>query len=50
MTSRAFRTPAGPRVTVEFRRGLTPELILAALNDAVSCLKAETGGEGQAAA
>jgi ParB family transcriptional regulator, chromosome partitioning protein len=33
VTSRTFRTPTGPRVVIEFKRGLDPELILAALED-----------------
>jgi ParB family chromosome partitioning protein len=33
VTSRTFRTPTGPRVVVEFRKGLDHEVILAALED-----------------
>ena len=48
LTSRVIRTAAGPRVTVEFARGLTPALVEAALVDALASLRAET--EGKAAA
>ena len=48
VTSRTFRTAPGPRVTVEFGRGLTPDLIRAALDGAKAALDAET--EGKAAA
>lgn len=41
ITSRVIRTAAGPRVTVEFGRGLTVELIRAALVDAVASIDAE---------
>ena len=50
VTSREFKTAAGPRVTVEFGRGLTPTLIAAALGEILSDLVAETGEGGQAAA
>jgi ParB family chromosome partitioning protein len=50
VTSRIFRTASGPRVTVEYRRGLDATTILAALRDATSALEAELSVEGQAAA
>jgi ParB family chromosome partitioning protein len=41
VTERSFKTAAGPKVTVEFRRGLDPGLIRAALLQAVGTLDAE---------
>jgi ParB family chromosome partitioning protein len=41
-TSRVIRTAAGPRVSVDFKRGLTPELVRAALAEAIAFVDAET--------
>jgi ParB family chromosome partitioning protein len=49
VTSRTLRTSAG-RVTVENGRGLTPELLRAALAEALASVDAEAGAGGQAAA
>jgi ParB family transcriptional regulator, chromosome partitioning protein len=50
-TSRVFRTAAGPRITVEYRRGLDDDLIRAALAEALGQLVASAGdGSGGAAA
>ena len=48
VTSRVFRSAAGPKVTVEFKRGLSAELIRAALADALATLDAEAGGQAAA--
>jgi ParB family chromosome partitioning protein len=48
LTSRVFRTPTGPRVTVEFKRGLTPELLAAVVEDLRAILAAEAGGQAAA--
>jgi ParB family chromosome partitioning protein len=50
VTSRVIRTAPGPRVSIEFSRGLTPELIHAALLDAIERINLEMPGAGQAAA
>jgi ParB family chromosome partitioning protein len=47
VTSRAFRTSAGPRITVDWRKGLDDELVLAALLEAVEQVRA--AGEARAA-
>lgn len=49
-TSRVFRTVAGPRITVEHKRGLDAPVTLAALREAVRSIEAELGNEGQTAA
>lgn len=41
VTSRAIRTPAGPRVTLELARGLTPELVVLALEQALEQARGE---------
>lgn len=46
-TARVFRTGPGPRVTVEHKRGLTPDLIRLALLDAVAVIDAEIVGAGR---
>jgi ParB family chromosome partitioning protein len=48
VTSRVIRTTLGPRVTVEFARGLTPELTLAALDEARAALVTEVAGKSAA--
>jgi ParB family chromosome partitioning protein len=50
VTSRAIRTGPGPRVVVEFKRGLTAELTRAALADALARVDAELSAGDQAAA
>src|SRR5262249_42458217 len=50
VTARAIRTGPGPRVVVEFKRGLTPELTRAALADALARVDAELSSGDQAAA
>jgi ParB family chromosome partitioning protein len=50
VTSRALKTSAGPRVTVEFKRGLDDALVLAALEEAAAQVRAGLAGAGQAAA
>ena len=50
VTSRTLRTPAGPRVTVELSRGLTPERIVQALEQALEQARGELApadGEGR---
>jgi ParB family transcriptional regulator, chromosome partitioning protein len=49
-TSRVFRTAAGPKLTAEFKRGLTPETLHAALVEAAASVAAEMGDRTQAAA
>jgi ParB family transcriptional regulator, chromosome partitioning protein len=49
VTSQVLRTTAGPRITVEFRKGLTPELTAAALREAADRAEAELQGRGEAA-
>ena len=53
-TTRVIRTTRGPRVTVEFKKGLDDALIVAALEEALSQvrtrLEAELAGGDQAAA
>jgi ParB family chromosome partitioning protein len=49
-TSRVFRTAAGPRITVELKRGLDGPTTLAALREAVRALEAELGDDSHAAA
>jgi ParB family transcriptional regulator, chromosome partitioning protein len=48
-TSRTIRTGPGPRITVEFKRGLDDSLIRAALVDALGQLDAAGEGRGEAA-
>ena len=48
VTTRVIRTAAGPRVTVEFARGLTPELIRAAIDAVRDVLDAEAGDRAAA--
>jgi ParB family transcriptional regulator, chromosome partitioning protein len=50
VTSRIFRTSAGPRITVEHKRGLDGAMALAALQEAVRALEAELDTENHAAA
>ena len=50
VTSRVFRSSAGVKVTLECKKGLTPELALEALSAALDTLKTETAGRDQAAA
>jgi ParB family chromosome partitioning protein len=49
-TSRVFRTAAGPRVTIEHRKGLDAEAMAAALREVLGQLEATLGAEGQQAA
>jgi hypothetical protein len=49
LTSRMFRTSSGAKVTVELRRGLDPEVVLAALEEVASRLRAELGDGAPAA-
>ncbi len=48
LTSKVFKTSRGPRVSVDFGRGLTDEMILVALAEAMETFRTET--EGMAAA
>jgi hypothetical protein len=48
-TTRVFRRVAGCTVTVENGRGLDPEMVRAALTEAMARLDAEAEPEGQAA-
>jgi ParB-like chromosome segregation protein Spo0J len=50
VTSRVIRTPSGPRITIEFRRGLDDETIRKALAEAMGQLGGEGEGRGEAAA
>jgi ParB family chromosome partitioning protein len=45
VTERAFRTEAGPRVTVESRRGLDGRSIVAALREVAARVEAELAGD-----
>jgi ParB family transcriptional regulator, chromosome partitioning protein len=49
VTERIIRTEAGPRVTVEFKRGLDGPTVLAALDEARARVAAELGDEQAAA-
>jgi ParB family transcriptional regulator, chromosome partitioning protein len=49
VTERVIKTAAGPRVTVEFKRGLDVASILTALNEASERVKAEAGDDQLAA-
>ncbi|HMB04050.1 MAG TPA: ParB/RepB/Spo0J family partition protein [Isosphaeraceae bacterium] len=49
ITARTLRTAPGPRVTVEFGRGLDDALIVAALRDALGQAEARLDAGGQAA-
>jgi ParB family chromosome partitioning protein len=49
VTERAFRTEAGPRVTVEFKRGLDDASIRAALLEVLAQIPAESGDDQVAA-
>jgi ParB family chromosome partitioning protein len=49
MTERVIRIEGGPRVTVEFKKGLDGPSILAALERATALIKAELGGDQAAA-
>ena len=48
-TERVIRTDAGPRVTVEWKRGLDSQTIEAALVEALAKVRAEQGGDSAAA-
>jgi hypothetical protein len=48
-TTRVFRRVAGCTVTLENGRGLDPEMVRAALAEAIARLDAEAESEGQAA-
>jgi hypothetical protein len=48
VTERVIRTAGGPRVTIEFKRGLDGSAILTALRSAVAIV--EAGPEGDQAA
>lgn len=50
ITERVLRTAAGPRVTVEFQRGLDDALVVAALKEALGLAEARSATEGHAAA
>ena len=50
VTSHVIRTATGPRVTVEFKRGLDDSLIVAALEDALGQAKARLNAGAQEAA
>ena len=50
VTSQVIRTATGPRVTVEFKRGLDDSLIVAALEDALGQAKARLNAGAQEAA
>jgi hypothetical protein len=49
VTERAFRTEAGPKVTVESRRGLDGRSIVAALREATARAETELGDDQAAA-
>ena len=49
-TSRVFRTSAGPRITVELKRGLDGPTALAAVEEVARQLRDELGTGDQAAA
>ena len=49
VTGRVIRTAGGPRMTIEFQRGLDGPAVLAALDEARARVAAEQG-DGQAAA
>ena len=48
-SARLLCTNPGPRVTVEFGRGLTPDLMLAALREATTFVEAEAAPDQAAA-
>jgi ParB family transcriptional regulator, chromosome partitioning protein len=50
VTSRVFRTTTGPRITVEFRKGLDDGLVLAALAEAMHQINVARTTEDQSAA
>ena len=50
VTSRVFRTEAGPRITIEHKRGLDAAATLAALREATRAVEAEMGATGDQAA
>ena len=50
ITSRVFRTSAGPRITVELKRGLDGPTALAAVEEVARQLRDELGAGDQAAA
>ena len=50
VTSQVIPTAPGPRVTVEFKRGLDDSLIVAALEDALGQAKARLNAGAQEAA
>jgi ParB family transcriptional regulator, chromosome partitioning protein len=50
VTSRVFRTTTGPRITVEFRKGLDDVLVLAALAEAMNRINVAHTTEDQSAA
>jgi hypothetical protein len=49
VTERAFRTEAGPKVTVEFKRGLDDASIRTALLEVLAQIPAELGDDQVAA-
>jgi ParB family chromosome partitioning protein len=48
-TVRTFRTAGGPKVTIEFKRGLNSNLIVASLREVLRLAEDELGVDGQAA-
>jgi len=48
-TGRVLRTPSGPRVTVEWRRGLDDDSVVRALEEALSAARESAAGAGLAA-
>lgn len=49
ITERVIRTNTGPRIMIEFKKGLTPELVRAALAEALSLVDGEVAGRSDAA-
>jgi hypothetical protein len=49
VTERVIRTAGGPKVTVEFRRGIDGRAIEAALEQALATIRAELAGDQAAA-
>jgi ParB family transcriptional regulator, chromosome partitioning protein len=49
VTTRTFKTAGGPRVTVEFKKGLDPSSVIAALREALGRVEQEMDAAGQAA-
>jgi ParB family transcriptional regulator, chromosome partitioning protein len=48
VTIRTFKTACGPRVTVEFKKGLDNASVVAALREALARAEQETGAAGEA--